>query len=221
MTAPKMEVDLDTERINLDGTWFTREALASRLQQMLQAHDFRIMRVSEALDYLDQSLSGVRTLTLKLTQEQHAKLESAGGRLGKTAPAFARELLMQVLSSAVAASHTTSGSHPVVTPLMSGPVSVPPPPAPAPVSIPPVSIPPVSIPPSGLAAATTSDVTPEEAAAALVIAPKRRGDTLPGVPPVLTPLASPAVTAPSLLPADAEARPAASQGDGRRWFNRS
>jgi hypothetical protein len=54
----------------------------------------------------------------------------------------------------------------------------------------------------------------------LIIAPKRRGDTLPGVTPVMTPLATNAVTAPSLTPADGEARPA-SQGDGRRWFNRT
>jgi hypothetical protein len=212
-----MDIDLEAERVNIDGAWLTRDEISGRIQQMLAAGDFRIVRLSEALEQLAQALSGSRTLTMKLTAEQYAKLESAGGRLGKTGPGYARELLMQVLSSAVASGPSSHPPAVSATPAHGVPVIIAAPP-------PPLSIPPAvtSVPPavSGLAAATTSDVTPEEAAAALSIPPKRRGDTLPGVPPVMTPIANVPV---SVHPGgdDDSRRPAGGPGDGRRWFNRS
>src|SRR4051812_43650700 len=99
--STRMDIDLESERINVDGAWSTREELTQRIQQMLAAGDFKITRLSEALEQLAHASANVKTLSLKLTAEQYAKLESAGGRVGKSGPAFARELLMQVLGTAV------------------------------------------------------------------------------------------------------------------------
>ena len=210
--ATRLDIDLETERVNFDGAWLSKDDLALRIQQMLGAGDFRISRVSEALEQLGQALTGARTLSFKLTSEQYAKLESAGGKVGKTAPAFARDLLVQVLGSAVAASATiSSASNPIVsvTPISSAPVVI-----------------------AAAATGQTSDVTPEEAAQAVTITPKRRGDTSPGVPPVMVPVGMPAsapqaATQPNVVvdlgapDSDPSKRQGGAPGDGRRWFNRS
>jgi hypothetical protein len=183
--------------------------------------------LSEALEQLSHAVSGVKTLTMRLSAEQFAKLESAGGRLGKTAPAFARELLMQVLGSAVAASAPTPLSNtPVASPIISiTPAAATPPviaaPPPVVMAPPPVVAPPVMVP--SPMASTTSDVTAEEAASAVTIAPKRRNDSLPGIPPVMIPVAAPLAPSGSSAAVDVDEakRSAGGPGDGRRWFNRS
>lgn len=99
MTA-RWDVDLETERVHFDGAWMGREDISARIQQMLASGDFKISRLSEALEHLAQAAANARTLTVKLTAEQYARIEGAGQKLGKPAGVFARDLLMQVLGSA-------------------------------------------------------------------------------------------------------------------------
>jgi hypothetical protein len=225
----KLEIDLDTERVNFEGTWLGRAELAQRIQQKLATGDFHIAKLSEAIEQLGRSVAGARTLSLKLTQEQYAKLESAGARLGKSATEFARELLSQVLGAAVAASTTS----PNLTPVSLTPVAAPPTvttPGHAPVSIPPVMggtptftpavTQPISLTPVQMAPVPTSAVSAEEAAAALTIAPKRKTElTMP--PPVISGTNTPKVVV-DLGPAEGDAGAASgTPGDARRWFNRT
>lgn len=224
----KLDIDLETERINLDGVWVTREEVVDKVQKMLATGDFRIAKLSEALEQLSHTIGSAKSVTLKLTAEQYAKLESAGGRLGKSAATFGRELLMQVLDRAVAASGATPSSG--ITPVATYPVvphtDGPPGKAPLPSS--------VSTPSTGAApvpnatAATTSNVTAEEAAGAVTIKPKKKGDSHNSIAPVAT--SSSAATVPNVasVVVDQDAAgpgPGATShppgGDGRRWFNRS
>lgn len=199
-----LPIDLEAERIQLDGAWVTSDELSARITQLIAAKDFRIAKLSDALEQLAAALAGARSITLKLTGDHFAKLEAAGQKLGKTADQFARDLLMQVL--------------------LSGPQSTASAPAAAPVAVaPPVLAASAGAPP----VLANSDVTAEEAAGALTIQPKRRDSAAYGTPPVMTPINTPVVAAPGapvpsvvvdLGPGDGKQPPG---GDPRRWFNRT
>ena len=215
----RLEVDVDTERVQIDGAWLTKAELSQRIQAMLASHDFRITRLSEALEQLSQAVGAYsKSVTVKLTAEQYAKLEAAGQKLGKSPGAFARDLLGQVLTAPMA---TAKPSAPVMEQS----------PAPVVARLPAPIVEPTPAP------VIHADVTPEEAAAALTITPKKR-DPLPGappaVPPVMTPVSTPVIQAPVVIggsptvvvdlgsPEDSSKTKASSaQGEGRRWFNRT
>ena len=97
MTA-RFEVDLETDRVLFDNNWLTREELTAKIQQMLAAGDFKITRHSEALEFLAQTIAGARSLTVKLSQDQYARLEAAAQKAGKPVHAYGRDLLAQVLA---------------------------------------------------------------------------------------------------------------------------
>lgn len=205
----KHEVDLETESIQLDDAWLTSDALSERITQAIAGKNFGgVGRLGDALEQLAQAVAGARTLTLRFSAEHYARLEAAGLRLGKPAEVFARDLLVQVLSGQA----PQQAAPAVVAPMAAPPVLLAPP-----VMAPP----PVAAPP-----AATSDVSPEEAAAALTITPKRRESPPPAAmaPPVMTPTA-PVGPAPSVvvdLSSDDKGKPAGGPGgDQRRWFNRS
>lgn len=99
----RFEVDLETDRILFDNNWLTREELTAKIQQMLAAGDFKITRYSEALEYLAQTVAGARSLSLKLTQEQYARIEAAAQKAGKPVHVYGRELLAQALGGAAPA----------------------------------------------------------------------------------------------------------------------
>jgi hypothetical protein len=230
----KLEIDLENERVNFEGTWLGRAELAQRVQQKLATGDFHIAKLSEAIEQLGRTVSGARTLSLKLTQEQYAKLESAGARLGKSATEFARELLSQVLGSAVAASSTSPSLTPVsLTPVAAPPAAVTPPPVASytPVSVPPVVAPvpgfvpavtqPISMTPLMVSPVAPASVTEDEAAAALTITPKRKTEaTMP--PPVVSGTNTPKVVV-DMGSTEKDMQPAqgGAPGDARRWFNRT
>ena len=49
---PYADIDLDSESVWLDGAWYTRDALAQRIREMIQQGDFRVSRPSQALERL-------------------------------------------------------------------------------------------------------------------------------------------------------------------------
>ncbi len=162
----RYEIDFENERILLDGAWLNGEEISSRLTHAIAAKNFAgVGRLGDALEQLSTALSATKTLTLKLSGDHFARIEAAGQKLGKTPAAFARDLLVQVLSGAPAA------------------------PAPAAFAPPP-------------------EVSPEEAAAALTLTPKRRDVSTP--PPVVG-------AAPSVV-VDLGEAPAPQ--DPQRWFTR-
>lgn len=101
--SQRFEIDLEQEKVQLDGAWLTVTEVGARVTQMIASGDLRIGRLAEALEQLGQAVAGAKSLTLKLSGEQYAKLEAAGAKLGKGAEAFARDLLMQVLAGGAAA----------------------------------------------------------------------------------------------------------------------
>ena len=59
---PFADIDLDAAAVWLDGAWYTREALAHRIKEMIEAGDFRVSRPSQALERLEAALAASRVV---------------------------------------------------------------------------------------------------------------------------------------------------------------
>ncbi|MHB8874173.1 MAG: hypothetical protein ACYC8T_10845 [Myxococcaceae bacterium] len=95
-------IDIDTESVQFDGHWYTREALAGRIKGMLDAGDFAVSRPSQALESLTQTLSSLRTLAFRATPELADALNAAAARHGKTVGAVIRDAMTSLLGMPVA-----------------------------------------------------------------------------------------------------------------------
>jgi predicted DNA binding CopG/RHH family protein len=92
------QVDLDGEQVLFDGTWYAKEDLAQKIRGMVDGGDYRVSRPSAALEALENALSGLRSLTLRLPVEHAEALAAEAARQGLPVGAFTRELLMRALS---------------------------------------------------------------------------------------------------------------------------
>jgi hypothetical protein len=87
------QIDLDSETIQYDGAWFTRDDLARRIKAMLDAGDYNVAKPSQALEQLTTTLTGLRTLAIRVTPDMADALNQAASRQGKTAAGVVREAL--------------------------------------------------------------------------------------------------------------------------------
>ena len=141
------EIDLETGRIYLDGTWQAADELTAKLSQAIEGRNFEgVGRIGQALEQLTRAVEGARTVSVKVPGETYARLEQAAGAAGKTTARYLHDWLVQ-----------STRSPPV------------PPPAPLPIGPPPT----LTAPPPMMPLAI-GEVTAEEAAFATTLAPKRR-----------------------------------------------
>jgi predicted DNA-binding protein len=107
---PLAEIDLDAEAIWLDGAWHTREALAHRIKQMVESGEYKVARLSEALERLEAGLAQTRILSSRVPEDLAAALAAAGSQLGRPVGHLVREAVAYYL--AAAAAHAASRSRP-------------------------------------------------------------------------------------------------------------
>ncbi len=69
MSTESFELDIDRELANYDGEWLSVEDLSSRIKQKVAAGDFRVARLSLALQRLEEALESVKTVELRITPE--------------------------------------------------------------------------------------------------------------------------------------------------------
>ncbi|MHB8419071.1 MAG: hypothetical protein ACYDCL_13420 [Myxococcales bacterium] len=101
-------IDLDAERVAVDGAWYTKADLAGKIKEMVDGGDFRVARPSAALEALEQALASLTSLTLKLPAATYAALSGAAARSGRTAEALARELLERSIAAPQSGGQVTS-----------------------------------------------------------------------------------------------------------------
>lgn len=63
------DLDIDRERILLDGEWLSTEDLSNRITEKVKAGDYRVARLSMALEQLEETLSDISSVEIKLTPE--------------------------------------------------------------------------------------------------------------------------------------------------------
>lgn len=91
------EIDLDEEAISLDGEWRTREDLATEIKGKLEAGDYQIAQLSQAIEILNQSLSQMQSVNLRLSGEVAEALEAAAQEIGRTPSSIIRQLVEDYL----------------------------------------------------------------------------------------------------------------------------
>lgn len=99
---PFADIDLDTESVWLDGAWYTREELARRIKEMIEAGDFRVSRPSQALERLEAALAEARVLSVRMPAELADAVGAAAGRLGRPVGHLVREAIAYYLAAAAA-----------------------------------------------------------------------------------------------------------------------
>ena len=110
---PFAEIDLDAEAIWFDGAWCTREDLAHRIKELVEAGDYRVSRPSEALERLEAALARTHVLSTRVPAELAAALSVAARQAGRPVGHLAREAMAYYLAAAAhAAAHNPPPSPP-------------------------------------------------------------------------------------------------------------
>ncbi len=129
-------IDLDSETIQFDGQWYSREDLARRIKAMLDAGDFTVTRPSQALEQLTQTLASLKTVTFRVTPDVAEALNQVAAKESKTVGAVIRELLERSIRPAGApaapAPAPAKAAAPAPSPAPSAQSKAPPPNGPAP-----------------------------------------------------------------------------------------
>jgi hypothetical protein len=107
---PFADIDLDSESVWLDGAWYTREDLARRITEMIEAGDFRVSRPSQALERLEAALAQVRVVTVRIPAELADAIGETATRLGRPVGHLVREAVAYSLAAPAAYGAAQGGS---------------------------------------------------------------------------------------------------------------
>lgn len=91
----RWEIDYEAEAIRFEGAWQTREDLAARIKALIDRGDYRLFKLSAALEQLETALSQGRILALRVSPQEAQAVEAAAAERG-CSPAY---LLRQALSA--------------------------------------------------------------------------------------------------------------------------
>jgi predicted DNA-binding protein len=109
---PFADIDLDTESVWLDGAWYTREDLARRITDMIEAGDFRVSRPSQALERLEAAIAQARVVSVRMPADLADAVDGAASRLGRPAGHLVREAIAYYLAAAAAYREQAGGGEP-------------------------------------------------------------------------------------------------------------
>lgn len=87
------EIDYDREAIHFEGSWLQREELAAKIRGHLEAGEYRISRLSHALEALESALAEARILSVRLPPDLGEAVEGWAERRGQAVGALVREAL--------------------------------------------------------------------------------------------------------------------------------
>ncbi|HEX9052384.1 MAG TPA: ribbon-helix-helix protein, CopG family [Anaeromyxobacter sp.] len=99
---PFADIDLDAAAVWLDGAWYTRDALARRIKEQIEAGDFRVSRPSQALERLEAALAASRVMAVRMPSALAAAVEATAARLERPSGHLIREAIAYYLAAAEA-----------------------------------------------------------------------------------------------------------------------
>jgi hypothetical protein len=99
---PYADIDLDSESVWLDGTWYARDQLARRIKEMIEAGDFRVARPSQALERLEAALGQAQVLSVRMSADLADAANATAERLGRPVGHLVREAVAYYLAAAAA-----------------------------------------------------------------------------------------------------------------------
>jgi hypothetical protein len=107
---PFADIDLDSESVWLDGAWYTRDALAHRIKEMIEAGDFRVSRPSQALERLEAALAMAQVVAVRLPADLYEAVNATATRLGRPVGHLVREAVAYYLAAAAAYGASQEGA---------------------------------------------------------------------------------------------------------------
>ncbi len=107
---PYADIDLDSESVWLDGAWYTRDQLARRIKEMIEAGDFRVSRPSQALERLEAALAMAQMVSVRLPADLLEAVSGTAARLGRPMGHLIREAVAYYLAAAAAYGATQDAS---------------------------------------------------------------------------------------------------------------
>jgi predicted DNA-binding protein len=99
---PFADIDLDSESVWLDGAWYTRDDLARRIKEMIEAGDFRVSRPSQALERLEAALGQAQVVAVRMPEDLAQAASATAARLGRPVGHLVREAVAYYLAAAAA-----------------------------------------------------------------------------------------------------------------------
>jgi len=99
---PFADIDLDSESVWLDGAWYTRDELARRIKEMIEAGDFRVSRPSQALERLEAALGQAQVVAVRMPADLAEAASATAARLGRPVGHLVREAIAYYLAAAAA-----------------------------------------------------------------------------------------------------------------------
>lgn len=119
--AENFPIDLDGEKVLLDGAWYRKEDLGRKIRAMVDNGDFRLARPSAAMEALEAALASVRTVTIRLPAELIEAISTAAAQAGRSPEAFLREVIGRAVQgqSMAPSLSTAPGLGPAPIPLTS------------------------------------------------------------------------------------------------------
>jgi predicted DNA-binding protein len=99
---PFADIDLDSESVWLDGAWYTRDDLARRIKEMIEAGDFRVSRPSQALERLEAALGQAQVVAVRMPADLAQAASATAARLGRPVGHLVREAVAYYLAAAAA-----------------------------------------------------------------------------------------------------------------------
>jgi hypothetical protein len=100
--AESFSIDLDAEKVLLDGAWFGKDDLVQRIKTMVEGGDYKLSRPSAALEALESALGDLTSVTIRLPRGALNALSGAAIRSGKSVEALARELIGRAIATPTA-----------------------------------------------------------------------------------------------------------------------
>ena len=86
-------IDIESETLELDGEWYTRDELARKIRQSLENGDFNIVPTAQALEFLIQTIASLRTLAVRMTPDMLERLNQEAARQSRSVGGIVRDAI--------------------------------------------------------------------------------------------------------------------------------
>lgn len=106
-------IDIESETLQLDGEWYTRDELARSIKRQLDANDFAIGRLASALEHLNHTIANLRTVALRVVPEMQEKLIHEAARQSRPVGALVRDAIAAYLGIAPAEAAPARAAQPL------------------------------------------------------------------------------------------------------------
>ena len=93
------QIDLDEEKILFEDQWVGRKELAERIRKMIESKDYRISAAGAALEFLETSISGARSLKVKLSGRDAEAVARHADQSGIPVSKFLRQAIQAYLAA--------------------------------------------------------------------------------------------------------------------------